>query len=243
MLTVVTFLWHGWRPVYNSHTVNTWARQLHEKLSIPFRAVCITDKPGGIDTRYCETFPLWPEWKNLGSVGIINCFRRIKLLDPAIQEQIGGEWFLQLDQDCVIEDDLAPILDRSVPFQIVKGKHARYNGSMWCFQKGALQHVYDNFDPKLSPKKIMQARHNGKRIIGSDQAWFSIAGGDLPTWSAEDGVLSYLQHRDKLHKGRIWFFAGSVKPWSKAAQVKAPRLYEQYMATWKRVEGDMKDEK
>lgn len=56
MITVVTFLWKGWRPVYESKHVNAWARMVKAHLKQPHRCVCITDLPHGIE---CETFPLW----------------------------------------------------------------------------------------------------------------------------------------------------------------------------------------
>jgi hypothetical protein len=205
---------------------------LREYLPIPHRAVCITDMPQGITE--CETFPLWREFENLGSVGYPNCFRRLRLFDPEVQQQIGGEWFLSMDIDCVMLKSIEPLLTPEAPFKIVAGRHARYNGSMWLLQAGAMQNVIRDFHPTNSPKQIMQSRHNGRRLVGSDQAWLTICAGDVPTWSTPDGVMAFMRDRSYgANAGRIWFFAGSVKPWSKECRVRAPVLYAEYQKHYK----------
>lgn len=233
MLTVVLWLWNGWRPAarYNADKVNTCARMLRANISMPHRIVCLAE-PGlerGI-TECDDVKPLWGDFQGQASVGRTNCFRRLRLFDPRVQDAIGGDWFLSFDIDAYIERSMDPLLTLDAPFRIRAGDHARYNGSMYLLQHGAMRHVYDNYDPRLSPKQIRFTRHKGKRIVGSDQAWLSITAGDVPTWTQADGVKAF--SRDKYdqhaHNAIVWFFEGATKPWDKKCKEAAPVLYHKY---------------
>lgn len=227
-LTVISWLWNGWRPVYNATHVNAWARMLRANLQVPHRAICITDMPHGITE--CETFPLWPDFENLTSLGRINCFRRLRLFDTGIQQQIGGDYFWSMDLDCVINAPLDQLVEKRAPFRIVQGQAAPYNGSMFLLRAGAMQHVIRDFNPVTSPRQILASRHRGRRLVGSDQAWISLTVGKVPVWNENHGVLAASRHMHLPHSaGRIWFFAGATKPWSKNIAVRAPLLHERYM--------------
>jgi hypothetical protein len=187
-------------------------------LSIPHRFSCITDDPSGIESGI-RIIPLWSDYCNLKNPNVTNgpsCYRRLKAFSKEAKELIG-ERILSIDLDCVIVDDITPLVDRVEDFvcwgDTAKGTH--YNGGLWLLKAGSRQQVWDTFDPKTSPKMT-----RANRIIGSDQAWISycLKGGD-PKWGTEDGVYSFRNHyvgdgRYELHdNARIILFHGAHDPW------------------------------
>lgn len=244
MLTVVCWLWgngytgSGWRPVYTARRVNAFARMFRANCTLPYRMVCITDMPEGITE--CDTYPLWHEWPNLARNGVPNCFRRLRLFDQAFtRDVLGAERVLHIDLDCVILKNIDDLLSiGSTPgLRIVKGlRTTRYNGSMYLIEPGAYQRLWDDFDPAASPLKLKELRTpEGKKIIGSDQAWISTNVDDAATFSAEDGVyqLGQWSRTPELERrnARMVFFAGGFKPWHKhicRRPYKADLLYQAY---------------
>jgi hypothetical protein len=92
-----------------------------------------------------------------------------------------------------------------------------YNGSMWMMTVGAKhKEVWAPFndDPEKCKRKSVSAGY-----YGSDQGWICYAlGKGQPTWTDEDGVLSYSRNcrpqGTALPSGaRIVFFEGMRKPW------------------------------
>lgn len=237
MLTVVTWLWDGWRKGwYTAEHVNTHARMLRANLTLPHRVVCVTDMPKGITE--CETFPLWPEPRNLKTATRPNCWRRLRLFDPSLAEQLG-ERILSIDLDCAIVRDMTPLLDTAEPFKICRGYYAPYNGSMWLMDAGVHPHVWTNFHPDKSPRMARVARHPdrpGARMVGSDQVWLSMQIANAATWERTDGVLNYARHSvgyRQAQLARIWFFAGPVKPWSAECRRVLPKAHAAYMDHWR----------
>lgn len=207
--TMVTFLWRGWRPVYDHRHVNALNRML-QATSPGLRLVCVTDMPQGIE---CETKPLWPEPVAMRT-GERNSFVRLRLFDPAIGRTFGDR-VCNIDLDCVILDDLRPLFADTGDFRAVRGVRAPINGSMWCLKPGAHANVWSGFHPVNSLREISMAIHRGKRITGSDQAWLSLRIPNPATWGPEHGVQQYSHYQRDL-KTRILFFAGAIKPWDAA---------------------------
>jgi hypothetical protein len=227
-LTALTFLWRGWRPVYRASHVNAWARQVRAFLPSADRIVCITDMPRGITE--CETFPLWT-LRGLRTMGARrpNCFARLPLFDPQVGARFG-ERIVQIDLDSTVRAPLKPLITDH-DFRAVRGECAPLNGSMWMLRTGTHAHVWRDFDPKTSPMAIWRHEHNGRRIIGSDQAWMSMKIPDAATWGPEDGVLQFMRitSDDDAAESRIVFFAGGDKPWSDECRRRTPALHADYM--------------
>jgi lipopolysaccharide biosynthesis glycosyltransferase len=210
--------------VFNADHVNKLARMLRKHMGIPYRFVCITDRPDGITE--CETYPIW-EFPNVEQSKPQNCYVRLRLFNPDVGKTFGDK-ILNLDLDCVILADLSPLfIDHD--FRAVRGVGATLNGSMYMLKTGTNRHVWDNWDEKTSPELIHKTKHNGKRISGSDQAWMSIQMPGAATWGPEDGVhqFSNTEPQNRLN-AKIVFFAGKVKPWDNDCKNKDPHLYNTY---------------
>lgn len=242
-LTIVTFKWRGWRgdTYYKPEHVNALGHMLKDHCSLPYRFVCVTDDTHGVEF---ETYPLW----NGPAVEVPknkpNCFKRLRLFDRLMAKEFGPK-ILQLDLDCVLMDDIAPLITDD-PFKIMYGKAAKYNGSMWQVKPREMSYVWDDFglQPREAQRELYVYNHKIKRgNYGSDQAWLSYKIQDAPMWTNDDGCYHYtLLHPDvrspgnsvprsstKLPKNaRAVFFAGGTKPWSPGVAEKNPALYEAY---------------
>ena len=228
MITIVTFLWrNGWRPVYGPKHVNVLDKMLKKHMKTPYRFVCITDDSTDIN---CETFPIW-DIPIVNQAKPQNCYVRLKLFEPETQAKLGvfsGDHILSIDLDCVIMNDLSPLmLDKD--FIGVRGVAAPINGSMWLLKAGTNRHVWDKWNPETSPDMIANAKHNGKRITGSDQAWMSMNIPNPETWGPEHGVYQYQRLPvNYLKNVKVIFFAGNTKPWSPDCGRFQYPVYENY---------------
>jgi hypothetical protein len=225
MITFLTFLWHGWRPIFNAEHVNKVVRMLRANVSLPHRFICITDQHDGITE--CDTHPIW-EFPKVNQAKPQNCYVRLKLFHPDVGS-LFGEKIVSIDLDCVILRDLSPLLTDH-DFRAVRGVGAPINGSMFMLQTGTNRHVWDNWNEERSPRKIAKTKYNGKKISGSDQAWMSIQLPNAATWGPEDGVCQFSNSDAKSRENaRIVFFAGKVKPWDEECRLLDPELYKLYM--------------
>lgn len=242
MLTVVCWLWHGWRlGVYDAERVNLLARMLRDNTTIPYRLVCITDLPKGITE--CETFPLWRDTAKLKNPRDINCYRRLRLFDENFTRgELGAEGaVVSLDLDCVIMSNIDALLSDPAPFRAVHNglPGMRYNGSMWKVQPGHYQELWNDFDPARTPTELKKALGpGGYKLIGSDQAWMCHKlPADLPVWGAAEGVYQFRRaFRKRTSLGGadacLWFFAGGDKPWHRSTleRLGAKSLHDKYMS-------------
>lgn len=241
-LTIVTFKWRGWRgdDYYNSFHVNALASMLREHCSIPHKFICITDEPIGVEA---ETMTMWRDPGCDVRRRQPNSFRRLKLFSRHMAAVLGPR-VLQIDLDCVILRDIAPLVTDD-PFKIMHGKASKYNGSMWQVRPGALDYVWESFH-KGAPQEI--AKHEAKtkiRHYGSDQAWMSYKIDNAPTWDAKDGCHHFTLIQPNAcgpgpangrsrpspmvpDNARVVFFAGGLKPWKPDMLVRNPELYEAY---------------
>lgn len=225
MLSVVAFKWKppaGYRSTFGPETVNVLRRMVARHYHAPHRFLCVTDDPAGLDPEI-DIVPLWSDFATVPSPhGGHNpsCYRRLKAFSAEIAA-VFGERFVWLDLDTVIVADLAPLFDRPEDF-VIWGETDRrswYNGSMCLMTAGARRQVYDDFDPKTSPKRAKQAGR-----FGSDQGWISYRlGPGEATWGREDGVYSYRVHvapnGNRLPaNARIVMFHGKVDPWDHRGQ-------------------------
>lgn len=236
-LTVVCWKWRppaGYRSSYPPETVGTLKAMVARHYPFPFRFLCVTDDPRGIDPSV-EIVPAWNDFAHVPSPhGGKNpsCYRRLRMFHPEIGK-VFGERFVSLDLDVVITGDLAPLWNR--PEDIVMwgdtnpqpGSH--YNGSMILLTAGARPQVWMDFDPQRSP--TLSKVH---RCWGSDQGWISYClGKGEAKWSKSDGVYSF---RNDLKEGRcdlpsdarMVIFHGKFDPWDAAVHSRAPWIRQHY---------------
>lgn len=180
----------------------------------PHRVLCITDDPDGVE---CETAPLWDDHATVPNPtggGRPSCYRRLKLFSPDMKPLLGDR-FVMMDLDCVIVDDLSPLVDRPEDLVLYRSPTNGYNGGMFMHRTGTMPFLWDEFDPVQTPKLTTKAGFRG-----SDQAWYSMRLGlDMPQWTKEDGVLWYadMANRDVLPKGaRVVFTTSCAAPWKKS---------------------------
>lgn len=186
----------------------------------PFRAICVTNYPIGIDpdVEIVEDLEEFAELKSPHGVNFPSCYRRLRMFKARAGETFG-ERFVSLDLDFVATGDLAPLFDDEAEFSGWQDPtwERQVNGSMLMLRAGARSEVWDRFDPRSSPAEAL-----GRQFLGSDQAWISyVAGARCKRWGPQDGVLSFKKNviGKPLPEGaRAVFFHGAIKPWSPEAQ-------------------------
>lgn len=235
-LTIVTWLWHGWRPVYKAEHVNRLKARLDATMSVPFRFVCVTDDERGLA---CDTFPLWtmprakiPGRLDVGQKIIPDCFVRLRMFDPGVGRLFGPR-IVSMDVDCVVLKDLASLFNNDYDFIAARGYRSHLCGSMWQLRTGTNENVWRSYDPVESPKLIAGSTHNGYPLSGSDQAWMSLCMPDAPLWGEDEGVCQFMEMRPQRiipKNARVVFFAGAVKPWLRDCQMISKPLYDAYRA-------------
>ena len=191
-LTIVCWKWKphpgGWlkkQSPFSAQHVNVLFAMVKRHLHIPFRFVCITDEPDGIDQDVI-IHPIWDLHKRIGA-----CYRRLKAFDS--YENIGhifGERYVSIDLDCVIMDNITPLFDRPEEF-IIWGSNERrtpYCGAMWLLKTGERYRVWERFHPV---KSISDAKSNGFRT-GSDQAHIcNCLYPNEAMWDDRDGIHNF----------------------------------------------------
>jgi len=237
-LTIFTWLWTGWRPIYNHTHVNAMARMLGEFLPIPHKVICVTDQPGGIE---CETYPLWdipfeviginarPSMGRVqprqerGLVHFPNSYRRLKLFSPWAAQEFPGK-VMSIDLDAVITQDLSPLITPH-DFRINQGVCCPYNGGMWMLRTGSRVRTWECFDQHAFRKTT----HRG--YVGSDQAWMAYSMPGEATWTRKEGVYHFSTAipGEDLSGCRIMFNAGGIKPWHHQFAAKFPAMHAAYM--------------
>lgn len=224
-VTFITWLWQGWRAIYDHRHVNRLHAQMKRHMSGDWRLVCVTDNPLFID---CETYPLWPmphAHISPSSKGPRpNCYVRLRLFDPDFAPELGN-LMVSIDLDTTVYRDLAPLISPE-PFKITRNEvpqNSKYCGTLWQLRRGAHPEVWHQYDPVETPKLTYETLG----LHGSDQTWFSHMIPNAPTWGPADGV--YWNKRTRADKvppnARMVYFAGSIKPWDQDCQLKTPALY------------------
>jgi len=238
-ITIITWLWKPtgtWRQGYTAEHVNTLCQAFKENLKIPHRFVCVTDMPKGIK---CETIKLWNNPKVEGVLrNKPNCYKRLRLFAPDAEKLIGAKRFASVDLDCVITKNVDKIFDCDDDFKIMYGYAAPYNGSLFIMDAGARTKLWEEFDPKRTPRLANKVkRPNGKKYYGSDQAVISYLLPFEKTFSQEDGLYQFTSHvkrKELPENARMVFFAGTIKPWFPEMSNLNRGLYAKYKAQQKR---------
>jgi hypothetical protein len=218
MITIITWLWKPqsyWRTGYCAEDVNFLEKQLKENIKVPFKLVCVTDMPEGIQ---CETLPLWPDIMTRKQAGPgPNCWRRLWVFSKEAKDFFNTDKILSIDLDVLICGDITDIVTESVDFKITqKADNPRhYNGSLWMLKLGSLTKVWDEFDPETSPIDAHDTLSmRGIDPCGSDQSWFTHQIKGAPTWDTHDGIYHFWYHdfsQQVPDNAKLIFFSGTTK--------------------------------
>jgi len=220
VINIVTFKWKkpstGYKlknPVeYSAEHVNSLYKAVARNTTLPFKFTCVTDDASGID-KEINIIHLWDKYKSLGG-----CYNRLYIFSEEIKD-ILGERFICIDLDCVIVDNIDPILQRNEEFVINKfvskgGHNQIYNGGLILITAGSRKSVWTEFDPDKS-LTILDKHRNEQNLVGSDQAWIQVILGNNETLFTElDGVYDYnfLPDRRLPTNAKMIFFPGKVDP-------------------------------
>lgn len=235
---------------YTAEHVNIFASMLKRNLTVPYRLLCITDDPDGIE---CETYPLWNDlsdlpndsWKDLDvnkDKEFPSCYRRLKIFSKDTTRTLDikeGARVVSMDLDMVITGSLDELFDRPEDFIGWHGgagdgrklKLSGYNGSLFMFRAGTCEFLWDEFDREKSPSEAKAAGY-----YGSDQGWLSYKMyGKNPKWTCEDGVCRFYPMLSKYEDGKellpgtkIAVFCGKWKPWHEEVIRHSPWVTEYY---------------
>jgi hypothetical protein len=217
-LSVVCFKWKRGRKGYQlpsvcdytAEHVNILSRMVDRHLDMPYRFICVTDDPKGLDDDI-EVVPLWDKCLALGG-----CYNRLYAFSPDMMPLFGPR-FVMIDLDCVVVGDITPLFDTPEPFVMnaYLGDMTRqfYNGALVLMDTGCRAEVWETFHPKHSPLMMKREKQAG-RLIGSDQAWIAhTLGPDEATFGPWCGVYEALRVQDRLPlDARIVFFSGKRDP-------------------------------
>lgn len=252
-LHIFLWLWRGWRAVYDRRDINAVATMLLERGHLPAntRIVLLTDQPTDWYAKRTEALGveerrLWPDPVRRAQPGKPNCFRRLRLLDPETQAELGVELddiVMSMDADSIVDGSIPSLLfpfhQRTHNFCAMGGLASRIHGSLFAFRARSNAHVWTGFHPVLTPISLMTRDKHGRRPIGSDQAVMSrmITGEFL--WEREHGCYSWNRH-GTIYSPRYtsnavyWSFAGHQKPGSELVKQIRPDLHAIWMDAYNR---------
>lgn len=232
-LTFVTYKWKGSDPArqFASEHVNVLYAMLARHYHAPFRLVCLTDDPSGLDGAI-DAWPL-PDTKadllraprhGSNSKLFPACYRRLWLFSE--EARALGARICLLDIDVIILSDITALLQRKtadfVAWADTKSSWNKIAGGLWLLTTGSHTDVWTEFCPETSPAL---AQHAGYR--GSDQAWLSYKlYPPQERFTAADGVLKigWLAKGGRHPKAgtRMIFTTGVRPPWDRALQLGYP---------------------
>ena len=237
-LIFLTWRWQGADPArqFPAEAVNVLYGMIARHFHAPFRLVCLTDDPTGIDGAI-EVRPL-PETKadhlTMPSAYKLfpSCFRRLWAFS---QEACTlGARLCNIDLDVIICQDITALLTSKTADFVgwSCGRHSwnRIGGALWLLTTGSHPEVWDTFDPATSPQVAFAQGHRG-----SDQAWISqCLYPPVQRITEHDGVvkMNWLPHAGHPPgpEVKMVFTSGLTPPWSPQAQVGAPWITAHYRA-------------
>lgn len=241
----ISFVCWKWRAegsarVFESKHVNIVRAMVERWYPRPFRFICVTDDPAGLDARIeAISMPVrFDHIKNPSGANFPSCYSR--LWNFSADARVLGARIFQLDIDCVITGDLRPLVDRSEDFvgwcdaRFVEHDGQPQNkiaGGAYLLKTGSFLDVWTEFDKK-SASRAFEA---GNR--GSDQGWmsyklFNLNSGRVGKYTAKDGLMkinwtSPLATRPPK-SARIIFTNGNKPPWSRDMRLRYPWIREHW---------------
>jgi hypothetical protein len=174
-----------WGSQYTAQHVNVLESMLARNLTVKHRLTCFTDNPEGVR---CRTLPLPDTVKGQQMSGKKRRYIKLWAYSDEMREHLAGDRLLCLDLDIVITGSIDHIVSRKeeIVFWDDPHQHTPYNSSVVLMTAGSRNQVWDEFDPKQSPKRCETSV-----VIGHDQNWASqVLGANEATWTKEDGIYS-----------------------------------------------------
>lgn len=240
MLTVATFLWHDEQRQrdysFDIHHVAIWRSMVERNLTIPHELVLITDDPHPIENIGVRTIPIMWEKHVPGS-----CAVKLMVRNPEVEAALGKRVFLT-DLDIVITGNIDALVDRDEPSVFYRNpnwvndpfcRRSPIQGSLQLFDVDAHPELYEDFDPKTTPRWI------NRRYGGLEQAWLGERlGFKTPVWTQDDGVYGAGRLFDGTwdegighelpENAKIVVFPGNREPSQQAMRERFPWLQEHY---------------
>jgi hypothetical protein len=227
MISFVTWKWHdrtSARRKFRAKHVNVLFAMIRRHYPRPYRAICITDDPEGLDPGI-EALPMPVRFDNLKSPHgerFPSCYCRLWVFSR--EAVVLGERILSLDIDVVILGDPQKLVDRDEDFVGWCDKRfgwGKIAGGVYLLRTGSLPYIWEDFDPLTSPA---QAAAAGNR--GSDQGWMSFKMYPPPGMWTDDGLakINWTPARSRqAPKGVCMVFTSGAKPpWSKETKHNYP---------------------
>lgn len=221
MDSIICWQWNiGFRSYKPIH-VNWLASACKMHCSFPHRFICITDEKKGFSNDV-EVMPLPDAAREVAKLQSVEMNKRFpssyrRLWAFSKEATVLGDRVMNLDIDCMVVGDLAPLFDNDYPFvgwrpQSVWGKENRIGGGTWLLRTGAHPEVWEDF----SIQEAQKARKIGWR--GSDQAWLSYKlAHKCAVWPQHSGIYQKQdgaqQWKQIATDARIIHFNGHMDYW------------------------------
>lgn len=202
MITVVTYKWFNPQGRYNAvytyteEHVHKLRSMLKRHLHIPHKLVCVTDDALDLDPTEVEIRPI------SSYLGLSGTWQKLHFFSPS---WIGrASRMLLLDLDCVILDDITPLVQQEGDIVLWKRAQVRnpYNSSMVLYTPGTRPRIWGSYS-KSFVDKISEK--------GGDQEWLSfILGHDEKGFPP--GIVKFDPSDYAKPDARIVFFNGCRDP-------------------------------
>ncbi len=213
---------------YRAEHVNAQLPMLRRHCHIPYRVVCVTDMPEGLDPSITVIpAPVHGD----GPVHSTDkryprCYRR--LWNFSAEAKVLGDRILSLDIDSLVCDSIGPMLDRKEDLVIWKNTNGVTLGAAYLLRTGTYKFVWDSFRATMSPYELA-----AKGLQQSDQGWLNyILPRNTPAWTELDGLhcpRANLAGEYPLPvTARLVSFGGPEKPWMDAAKARFPWIKNHY---------------
>lgn len=178
-LTIATWLWG---TKYGEADVAKLAAGVRRHLQQDHRFIVISDRP--VTIQGVENYEIPQQDRYL--LSIPGCFARLRMFDPAWQEQVQVRGRLaNIDLDTVITGHLDPLFNRAENFVILQGANAQnpcpYNGSIFMLRAGVHADVWSGYSLK-------SVRALPFHEFPDDQGWLAATIPNAAAWKA--GSLS-----------------------------------------------------
>lgn len=199
-LSIVTF---KWGDKYGLRHVDVLFNMLERNLTIPWRAVLVTDKPDedfraleGWGSRSVKVVPLWDDMKEAKLCGV-----RLRAFAPDMEKTLGSR-FAWVDLDVVVTGNVDHIFGRTEPFIALSTPAGPlyYNGSLVMMDAGARRRVHDLWTPEGYARMPRHYARLGMEAGGqSDEGWMTyVLGPNEARFNASPGV-GFGEHRDGIY--------------------------------------------
>lgn len=185
---------------YGPEYVNRLAAMVERNVTQPYRFLCLTDNPKGLEFRYTDVGTDLPGW-----------WAKIVLFRP--HPALAANRVVYLDLDTVIVGNIDFLLEYDGPFCILKDFWSdRFNSSVMSIAPGFGGHIWS--DLVRDRDKVLSRLHG-------DQDWITLKAPGSDTWNPAM-IGSYKAHQ--LTSGPVDFrlicFHGMPKPdWFKKGWV------------------------